>query len=177
HARLRPYDQFEAAKGERVGRDQVQAQPVAIIAGLDAVDLPAKLVLELGDVLEALQPRFIGVGGNGERVLGALQVDADVLDGLVLQIGLYVGFHGRHPVAQEDVDVLVLERGVGDRHRKHLYVRAVAQGLENDGGGGRGGGDVRPTDICEMYSLAAFRLGREARTGSQESRQANAGGD
>src|SRR5690606_7445854 len=80
-------------------------------------------------------------------------------------------------VAQEDVDVLVLERGVGDRHRKHLYVRAVAQRLENDGGGGRGGGDVRPADICEMYSLAAFRLGREARTGSQEIRQADAGGD
>ncbi len=37
--------------------------------------------------------------------------------------------HGRHPVAEEDVDVLVLQRGIGHRHRQHLdHLRLVAEG-------------------------------------------------
>ena len=100
--------------------DHLEDQPVAVVAGLDAVDLAVELVAELGDVGEVLEPLLGEVGRHGEGVLGALEVDADVLDRAVLEVGPDVGLHGRHPVAEEHVDVVVLQAGVGHRHREDL---------------------------------------------------------
>ena len=50
------------------------------------------------------------VGRHGQRVLGAVQVRAHDLDRALGLVGLEVRRHGGHPVAEEDVDVAVLER-------------------------------------------------------------------
>src|SRR3546814_15351799 len=82
---------------------------------LDAVDLAVEIVLELGDVGEVLQALLRGVLRHRQGVLGAFQVGPHRLHGAVLAVLGDVAFHGRHPVAEEDVDVAVRseERRVG----------------------------------------------------------------
>src|SRR3546814_10624867 len=50
-----------------------------------------------------------------QGVLGAFQVGAQHLDRALFAVLGDVGLHGRHPVAEEDVDVAVLQAGVGHR--------------------------------------------------------------
>ncbi len=118
--------------------------------------------------LEALQPLVVELLGGGERVLGAFEVLADGVDGARLAIGRDVGLHGRHPVAEKDVDVIVGERGIGDGHRQHLDVGLVAERVEDLGRDRGGGGDVRPADIREADQGAALGLAlRQRRPGQR----------
>jgi hypothetical protein len=110
HALLAGFDQFELAQAEQILLQHRQDQPVAVIAGLDTVDRILQLRREALDVGERLQAGIVGVGGHGQRVLGAGQIGAEHLDRAVGHIGPAVAFLGRHPVAQEHVDVLVLHR-------------------------------------------------------------------
>ena len=109
HALLARFDHLEPGQAELVGLDHVEDQPVAVVARLDPVDLAAELVLELGDVREALEARLVKIGRHRERIFGALEIDADDVHRLVLDEGLAVGLHGRHPVAEEHVDLLAVQ--------------------------------------------------------------------
>ena len=146
-------------QAEGVLVDHVEDQLVAVIAGLDPVDLAGELVAELGDVLEVLEARLVGVGRHGKRIFRPFEIGRDHLDALVVEIGLADRIHGRHPVAEEDVDVLVLHRGVGDRHGQHLGRGLVAEAFQHarrERGGRR---DVGPADIGEAHLLARRRIG------------------
>ena len=168
HALLGGFHDVEIAEIEGVLLDHVEDQAVAVIARLDAVDLAVQLVGELGDVGEALEPLVEQVLRHRQRVFGAGQVGLDVLDRPVLEIGRDVGLHGGHPVAEEDVDVLVLHGGEGHRHRQDLGVGVVAEALEDfrrDGGRRR---DVRPADIGEADRRTGLRFLGERR-GADES--------
>ena len=170
HALLGALDQLEVLQAERVRLDHLQDQAVAVVARLDAVDLPFQLVLELGDVGKVLQTLVGEVGRHREGVLGALEIGADRFDRAVVEIGPHVAFHGRHPVAEEHVDVLVLHARIGDRHRKDLDLGLVAEALEHHRRGGRGRGDVGPADIGEAHGPAVVRLGRLSRRRPQQGR-------
>ncbi|MCY1231846.1 hypothetical protein D9M72_443080 [compost metagenome] len=159
HALFGGFDHLEALEAEGVLVDHVDDQAVAVIARFDAIDLAFERVFLGGDILEVLDAEFGTLGVGRQRVFRAFEVRAEGFDRLVVEIGANVVFLGRHPVAEEDVDVLVLERGVGDRNRENLDVGLVAEALE-DGGNGRGGcSDVRPTDVGETDGTTAFRLG------------------
>ena len=160
HALLGALDQLEAAEAELVVVDHLLDQPVAVVAGLDAVDLAVELVLELGDVSEVLETLVIQVLRHRQRVLRTVEVGANHLDTAVRLERGDVGFHGRHPVAEEDVDVAVLHALIGHRDRQDVGRRLVAQGLQDDRGQGGRRGDVGPADIREPHRLAAVRLGR-----------------
>src|SRR3546814_3243717 len=84
--------------------DHVEDQAIAVVARLDAVDLAVELVRELGDVGEVLQALLRRVLRHRQGVLGAFQVGAQHLDRALFAILGDVGLHGRHPVAEEDVD-------------------------------------------------------------------------
>src|SRR5690606_22150801 len=171
HAGLRAFDDLEAVETELAGVDHVDDQTVAVIAGLDTVNLAAEFVLELGDVGERFEAGVVGVFGHGQRVFRALEVGYDRLDRAVLSVGRDVGFHGRHPVAEEDVYVLVLERGIGDGYRKDLRFGVIAERIEDDRGGCRGGGDVGPTDVGEGDGFAAFRVGGKSAARAERGRK------
>ncbi len=83
---------------------------------------------------------------------------------------------GRHPVAEEDVDVLVLQRLIGDRNRENLDVRLVAEVLQNDGGCGGGGGDVGPADVGKTDGRAAIGICGECCCCDRESGNCGGGG-
>ena len=68
HALLAQFDQLEVLQAELVALDQIEDEPVAVVAWLDAEDLTMQRILELLDVLEVLQALVIGVLWNGERV-------------------------------------------------------------------------------------------------------------
>ncbi|ENN87978.1 hypothetical protein RHSP_50177 [Rhizobium freirei PRF 81] len=167
HALLGGLDHFEALQAESVLVDHVDDQAVAVIARLDAIDLAVEIALMGGDILEVLDAErgtlFIG----GERILGAFEIGADGFDRFVFRERLDVLGHGGHPVAEEDVDVLVLKRLIGHRHSKHLDVGVVAERLQEDGGRCGSGGDVGPTHIGEMYGATARRLGCGSSGGAQ----------
>ena len=109
HAGLAGFDQLEVLQAEGVALDHVVDDHVAVVAGLDPVDLAVKLVLELRDVGEIAKAPLGDIGRDRQSVLGAFQVGAHDLDRLVFDIGADEGFHRRHPVAEEDVDVLLLQ--------------------------------------------------------------------
>ena len=132
---------------------------VAVVARLDAVDLAVQLVLELGDVGEVLDAGLRRVLRHRQGVLGALQVDAEHLDRTLVAILGEIAFHGRHPVAEEDVDVAVLQAGVSHRHGEHLRFRLVAEAFQHHRGGRRGRGDVGPADVGEIHFPAGRRVG------------------
>ena len=76
HALLARLDQLEVAEAELVLLDHLQHQPVAVVAGLDAVDRAVERGGEAVDVVEVLEARVIGVGRHREGVLGALEIGA-----------------------------------------------------------------------------------------------------
>ena len=129
HAGLRAFDQLEAFELVRRIGDHFADDAVAVIAGFDAIDLGAELVLVGADVGEALDARVGHILRNDEAIARALEIGADVFDRLLVEIGLHVRRHRRHPVAEEDVDVLVLHRGIGDRHRERARFRAHSRAL------------------------------------------------
>ncbi|MNT48287.1 hypothetical protein D3C72_1850590 [compost metagenome] len=159
HAGLGRLDHAELAEVELVALDHLVDQQVAVVARLDAVDLAVQLVLELGDVLEALQTGLSRVGRHRQGVLGAFQVGGrQHLHAVVLGEGLDHCVHGGRPVAEEDVDLLVLHTGEGDGHRGHDLARGVAQAFGEHHGDAGSGGDVGPADLGEANLLAALRL-------------------
>ena len=81
---------------------------VAVIAGLNSVNLAVKLVLELVDVGEIMQARIIKRLIDSERIFGPFKIGAEGLNGGVFPVSLDVVFHRRHPVAEEHVDVAAL---------------------------------------------------------------------
>ena len=109
HPLLARLHELEVAEPECVFLDQRQHEAVAVVAGLDAVDLVVELGSEAPDVGEVTEPGLVQVGRHCERVLGAIQVRAHDLDRALGLVGLEVRRHGRHPVAEKDVDVAVLE--------------------------------------------------------------------
>jgi hypothetical protein len=136
-----------------------------------AVDLARQLLLELRDVAEGFEALVVEIFGNREGVFRAFEVGVEHLDRLVLHIGLPVRLHGGHPVAEEDVDVLVLHGRVGDRNGQHLGLRAVAEPFQQAAGDGRGRRDVGPSHIREARALAARGLGREGRRRARQPHQ------
>jgi hypothetical protein len=57
HALFARFHELERLHAEGIGLDHVEDQPVAVIARLDAIDLAAEFLLELGDVREGLRAR------------------------------------------------------------------------------------------------------------------------
>ncbi len=157
HACLAGLDHLEAGvfQAEGVLVDHALNQAVAVVAWFDAVDLAVEFFLELGDVGKIFQTLVIQLFGHGEGVFCVLEVGAQGLHGTGITVSLDVVFHGRHPVAQEHVHVLAVGQGlVGHRNGNHRGFGLVAQGIENDAGGGGGDGNVSPADIGEVYGAA-----------------------
>jgi len=120
---------------------------VAVVAGLDAVDRRTQRTREPGDVGEVVQTLGVEVVRDGQGVLRADQVGAHHLDRAVGQIGRQVLAHRRHPVAEEDVDILVLHRRVGHRHRQHGDLGLVAEVAEQRAERGGRRRHVGPADV------------------------------
>ena len=160
HAGFARLDHLEALQAEGVLRDHVLDQAVAVVARLDAVDLALELLAVFGDVAEALDAAVGRQLVDRQRVFRPDQIPRNGLDRPVLAVLLDVAFHGRHPVAEEDVDFAGAEALVGDRDRQHLRARIVAQRLEHHRGRRGGRRDVRPPDVGEADILAGCRIGR-----------------
>ena len=94
------------------------------------------------------------------------------LDRSVIGEGLHIGGHARHPVAEEHIDVLVLERLIGHRHGEHLDFGLIAQRLEQDVGDARRRLDVGPAHIRKTHLLAGLGVAGGGR--SRHGRQAGA---
>ena len=170
HALLGGFAHLEAAQAEHVPVDHPLDQAVAVVAGLDPVDLAVERVLVRGDVGEVGDAQIGGGLVHGERVLRALEVRAHRVDGARLAVGGDVGLHRRHPVAEEHVHVARGHRGVGHRHRQELHVGLVAERVEHDGGRGRGRGDVGPAHVGEHdIGAGVVRVGE--RGGGEEGQQ------
>ncbi len=159
HALLAGLDQLERAQASDVVADQVQHVVIAVIAGLDAIDRTVQLRREPLDVGKVVQAGGVGVGGDGQGVFGALQVGAHHIDRAVLDEGRAVGLLRGHPVAHEDVDVLVLHRRIGDRHRQDDDLGLVAEVFQDRTGQAGGGGHVGPADVGQAHR-PALRMGR-----------------
>ena len=56
----------------------------------------------------------------------------------------------RHPVAEEDVDLVLLQFGEDDRHGQGLVFRFVVQAVEQEVGDVVGHGDVAPVGVTEL---------------------------
>ncbi len=149
-------DDFKSAHSHLVLLDQGHDKAVAVVARFDPVDLAVKGVLVLADVAEVLDAQFGALGVGGKRVLGTFEIGSDGFNRLVVQIRLDVLLLCRHPVAEEHIDVLVLQRLIGDRYGEDLDVRLVAEALQDDRGGGGGCGNVRPAYVRETDGRATF---------------------
>ena len=171
HARLRAFDQFETFELVLGVFDHRGDDAVAIVTGFDAVELGIELVLvshHVGDVLDACVGHILR---HDDAVTGALEIDGELLDRLVVEIGFHVGGHRRHPVAQECIDVLVLHRSISDGHRQCLDFRLIAQRIEHDRGDAGDHLNVGPADIGEAHRLATFGICGECRCGEAGSQQ------
>ncbi len=109
HSLLAGFHEIEIAQAELAGFDHAEDGAVAIVAGLDAVDLAAELILELRDVGEIMQAGIIGFLRHRQGVPRAGEAGADDIDGVRLAIGRTLDRFDRHPVAKEYVNILVLE--------------------------------------------------------------------
>ena len=159
HPLLGALDDLEAPEPEGVVLDHGQDLSVAVVAGLDAVDLAVERVAMRRDVLEGVDAERGPGGVGGERVLRAFEVGADRLDRAGLLVGRDVALHGGHPVAQEHLHVARGERGVGDGDREHLGLGVVAQRVQHDRRGRRGRGDVGPADVGEHHRVTVGERG------------------
>ena len=146
-----------------VGLDQVQDLTVAVIARLDAVDRAVEGASEALDVVEIVQTCLMGVVRNRQRIFRAVEVHPHHLDRLVGQEGRTVLLHRGHPVAQKDVDVLVLHGGEGHRDGQHGHLGLIAQALQHQTGDCGGGGDVGPADVRQAHRAARGGLRRPGR--------------
>ena len=162
HSSLGRFDEIEAFQPVLGIGDHLEHDAVTVIAGLDAVHLAVELVLELADILQALDAGLGDIGRHDDAVTGTLKVLADRLDRALVCIFLDVGGHRRHPVAEEDVEVVVLERCVGDRYRQDLDVWLITESLEQDRSDAGGRLDIGPADVREPDFLATFRVRSES---------------
>ena len=69
-----------------------------------------------------------------------------------------VGRLGGHPIAQEHIDVVVLDGGEGDGNREHGDRRRVADGTQQLRDQRGGGGHIGPADVRESHDLAALGI-------------------
>ncbi|MNU95376.1 hypothetical protein D3C71_853890 [compost metagenome] len=179
HACLAGLDHLEAGvfQAEGVLVDHALDQTVAVVTWFDPVDFAVQFLFELGDVGEILQTFVIQLFRYGECVFCVFEVGAQGIHGSGIAVRLDVVFHGRHPVAEEDVHVLAVGQGlVGHWHGNHGGFGFVAQGIEDDAGGGGGDGNVGPADIGEVYGAALGRFGglrqnRQTKHGGQQQRR------
>ena len=163
HALLARLDELEVAEVELVLLDQGQHQPVAVVAGLDAVDLVLEFRRVALDVREVVKPGLIEIRRHGERVLRAVEVCAHDLDRTLGLVGPQVRGHRGHPVAEEYVDVAVLQRGVSHRHGQHGDLGLVAEQANEVARESRRRRDVGPADVREAHGAAGLGIGRGAR--------------
>ncbi len=107
---------------------------------------------------------------HGERELRIGQVGVQYVDRMFLDEGLHQRPLGRHPVAEENVDLPFLKALIRDRHRQVGYVLLIAQSLQQQTGDGIGRVDIGPARIGHTYLRAALRVrrsGRDAREAEQ----------
>jgi hypothetical protein len=165
HALLARLDQLESAEAELVLLDHVDDVQVAVIAGLDAVDRPIQLLAETVDVGEVPEPGRVQVVGHGERVFRALEVRMYELDRLVVEKRLQHRCLRRQPVAEKQVDVVVLHRRKRDGDRQHGDLRLVTQVAQDPGKYCCPHAFRGPADVGDAYLAAGFRLLRRRRGG------------
>ncbi|RMU58700.1 hypothetical protein ALP29_200740 [Pseudomonas syringae pv. avii] len=130
HGRLAGFHHLEARifEAEGVLVDHALDQAVAVVAGFDTVDLAAQFLLEFGDVGEVMQAFVVERLRHGQGVFGVFEVGAHGFDSAGFAIRLDVVFHGRHPVAEENVHVLAIcQRLVGHRYGNHGGLGLVTQ--------------------------------------------------
>ena len=157
------FDQLEIAEIEQVLLQHLEHMPVAVVAGLDAVDGALQRGGEAVDVGEVPQARLPGIRRHRQRVLGAGEIRTQHLDRSLVDVAFAVGFLGRHPVAEKYVDVVVLQRREGHGHREERSRRRVtelAQQLCRERGGRR---HVRPSHIGEAHRAAGGRVRQNRR--------------
>ena len=157
-ALLAGFDQLEVTQPELVLLEHFQDQAIAVIAGFDAVNGIAKCRGEALDVAEVLEPRLIGVRRHRQGVLGAEQIGTHHRHGPVGLVRLAVGFLSRHPVAEKDIDILVLHRGESHRDGQHGNARRIADAAQQPPGQRRGRRDIGPAHIRKTHGPAARRL-------------------
>jgi hypothetical protein len=92
HALFAGLDQVEFVQTVEILLQHRQNQPVAVVAGFDAVDRMVQGRSEALNVIEVAQARLIGIRGHGQGVLGAAQVGAQHFDGALVHVALAVGF-------------------------------------------------------------------------------------
>ena len=138
--------------------EHFQHEPVAIVAGLDPIDRIVERRREPLNVLEFSQACGERIGGDRESVFCADQIRAHHGHRTVFQVSTDVGLLGGHPIAEKNVDILILQGCECDRHRKHGDRGGIAyreQHLTRESSGRR---DIGPAHVSEANSLAARRV-------------------
>ncbi|MCY1547389.1 hypothetical protein D9M68_834460 [compost metagenome] len=107
-----------------------------------------------------------------EGVFGPFQVGDDGFHRPAVQVRPDVGLRGRHPGAEEHIDLVVLQGFVGVRHRQAFDLGTVAQIAEQQAGHCGGNGYVGPANVGETHHVANGGVGGLGRQrGSQGCRQ------
>src|SRR5207244_8632726 len=88
HSLLARFDQLETTETEEVIAQHAEHQSVAVVAGLDAVDGMAEPGGEALDVGKTSKAALVGVGGDGEGVLGSGEIGADDLHRALRHVAL-----------------------------------------------------------------------------------------
>ncbi len=171
HALFARFDQFEIPKAKLILLEHLQHETVAVVAGFDAVNRIVDRRAETPDVVEVLETGLVGVGGNRQGVFRAQQVRSDDDHGAVGVVWRTIGRLGRHPVAEKDIDVVILQRCEGHGDREHRDVREVTDAAHQFRHQCGGRSHIGPPYIGEAHGLAARRIGGLIGGGGGERRQ------
>ena len=175
HALFARFDELEIPKMIEILLEHLEHVAVAVVAGFDAVDRMIQRTREALDVGEVMEARFVGVGRHGQCVFRAREIGADFDDRAVGDVLAAIRLLRRHPIAEEHVNVLVLQRCERDRHGQHGDLRRVAELLQECGRERRGRGHVGPADVGEAHGTTARRVGAGRRYGLRRSQAAEQG--
>ncbi|VTR66338.1 conserved hypothetical protein [Desulfosarcina cetonica] len=134
HGHFAGGNDFEFAQAEHVLLDHVADNQVAVVARLDAVNLPVELVAELDDIGKILQPPLGTVGGNGQGVFGAGHVGHVLDHRSVIEKFLGDRGHGGHPVAKEDIRRIAGKRGIDKWYGVNRVLGVVTEAFQHGDG-------------------------------------------
>src|SRR6218665_61552 len=159
HPGLAGLDQLEATKPVQVLVDHLLYLRVGTAARLDPVDLAVELLAVPGDIVERLQAGGPSVAWHRKRRLGAGQVGRfDHVDRLAVEERLNLQLLQRPPVAQRYIELLVLQAGKRDGHRRHRRAWLVAERLEDHRSQRGHRRDVGPAVVGKTQIAATRRL-------------------
>jgi hypothetical protein len=137
----------------------------------DTVDLPVEFIGMGGEIVIGFHARLGDVFRHREGELGAFEIGCQRLDRLVVEIGLELFVLHRAPVAEEDIELFVLEHFIGDIEANQRLRGLIAECGQDHRRCGVGERDIRPAEIRHANSATGFGIrgiGRKRQQGYAE---------